>query len=226
MGTSMPRFHVQTNTPPSGRRWWRSSGAARPPAGRRPSASARTRGETSDAPPNLTGRDFGSALQNLPWPADVTGFGLPLGKACPSPVPGCLGGALVSWPMPASPDAALADPVLEGACGRLRPGGRPVAHSDRGCHHGRPGWVAICERNGLVRSMSAKGRAPDDSAMEGFFGRLRNEFFHGRDWWGVTRGELASMLDSYLRHHDDARPKESLGWRSPLQHGRSLGLAA
>lgn len=62
--------------------------------------------------------------------------------------------------------------------------------------------------------------------MEGFFGRPENEFFYGRDWEGVTREELDSMLDGYLRYHDEARPKEALGWMSPLQHGRSLSLAA
>ena len=29
--------------------------------------------------------------------------------------------------------------------------------------------------------MSKKGCSPDNSAMEGFFGRLKNEFFHHRD---------------------------------------------
>ena len=39
-----------------------------------------------------------------------------------------------------------------------------VAHTDRGCHYRWPGWMAICERHGLARSMSRKGRSPDNAA--------------------------------------------------------------
>ena len=74
--------------------------------------------------------------------------------------------------------------------------------------------------------MSKKGCGPDSSAMEGFFGRLKNEFFHHCDWSGVPAPEFCRMLDGYLRYHDEARPKERLGWMSPMQYRRSLGLAA
>lgn len=183
-------------------------------------------GEISAAPPNLAGRDLRAGLPNCLWPADVTEFGLPFGKAYLSPVVDCFDGALVSWTISEAPNAEMANSMLEEACAKLADGERPVIHSDRGCHHGWPGWIAICERNRLVRSMSAKGCTPDNSAMEGFFGRPEDEFFHGRDWRGVTREELASMLDGYLHYHDEARPKEALGWMSPLQYRRSLGLAA
>ena len=38
--------------------------------------------------------------------------------------------------------------------------------------------------------MSAKGCSPDNAAAEGFFGRLKNEFFYGRDWRGVGYEEF------------------------------------
>ena len=78
----------------------------------------------------------------------------------------------------------------------------------------------------MTRSMSKKGRSPDDSAMEGFFGRLKNEFFHHRGWSGVTIPEFCRMLDAYPRYYNEGRPKEKLGWLSPMQYRRSLGLAA
>ena len=65
------------------------------------------------------------------------------------------------------------------ACSRpAREGARTSVRSDRGCHCRWPEWVDICDAEGLVRSMSAKGRNPDNAACEGFFGRLKNEFFH------------------------------------------------
>lgn len=33
-------------------------------------------------------------------------------------------------------------------------------------------------------------------------------------------------LDEYMQYYNEERLKESLGWKSPNQHRRSLGLAA
>lgn len=74
--------------------------------------------------------------------------------------------------------------------------------------------------------MPKKGRSPDNSAMEGFFGRFKNELFRHRDWSGVTMPELCRMLDAHLRYYNEERPKEKLRWLSPMQYRRSLGLAA
>lgn len=98
-------------------------------------------------------------------------------------------------------------------------------HSDRGGHYRWPEWIGICEENGLVRSMSAKGCSPDNSACEGFFGRLKNEFFHYRDWEGVTAGEFMGRLEAYLVYYREERIKKSLGWLSPMEYRRKLGYA-
>lgn len=59
-----------------------------------------------------------------------------------------------------------------------------MACSDRGRSFCWPGWIALCGKNGLVRSMSRKGDSPGSSAMGSFFGRLENEFLHHRGWPG------------------------------------------
>lgn len=65
--------------------------------------------------------------------------------------------------------------------------------------------------------MSRKGCSPDSSRCEGFFGRLKIEFFHGRDWSRVTTEEFAGMLDSYLRWYREVGIKSDLSYRSPVQ---------
>ena len=78
----------------------------------------------------------------------------------------------------------------------------------------------------MAQSMSRRGCSPDDSRTGGFFGTMRNETFHGRDWAGVTLDELVKRIDAYMERHNTARVKRSLGSMSPLQYRRSLGLAA
>lgn len=52
------------------------------------------------------------------------------------------------------------------------------------------------------------------------------EFFHYRDWRGVTMEEFESRLEEYLEDYCEKRIKKSLGWMSPNEYRRSLGYAA
>ena len=184
-------------------------------------------GEVSAAPPNLVGRRFRAGAPDELWLTDITEFRLPSGaKVCLSPVVDCFDGKPVAWSAGTRPTAELANSSLRKALAQRPAGAGPtVVHSDRGGHYRWPGWVAICEEGGLVRSMSAKGCSPDNAACEGFFGRLKNEFFYYRDWEGVGAAEFIRRLEAYLRYYCEGRLKRSLGWLSPDQYRRKLGYA-
>lgn len=184
------------------------------------------KGEISDHPGNRVNRDFTAALPNFLWLTDVTQFHIPAGKVYLSPIIDCFDGMAVSWTISTSPNAEMANSMLRNAVSTLSDGERPVIHSDCGCHYRWPEWISICEGAGLTRSMSKKGYSPDNSACEGFFGRLKNEMFFERDWRGVTIEEFMDILDGYIHWYNEGRIKRSLGSMSPLDYRRSLGLAA
>ena len=77
-------------------------------------------------------------------------------------------------------------------------GENPDIHSDRGCHYRWPEWIRIRKEHDLSHSMSAKVCSPDSAAVEGFFGRPRQEFFHKRGFAGVSLDGLIGMLDEYM----------------------------
>ena len=188
-------------------------------------------GEVSEAPENTCldekGRHhFSADKPNEPWIADITEFRIPAGKCYPSPIIDCFDGMPIGWSIGASPDAELANSSLRQACAQLREGEHPRGHSDRGGHYRWPGWIGICDEHGIVRSMSRKGRSPDNQRREGFFGRCKIEFFYGRDWRGVSIEGFMEMLDGYLVWYRDKRRKSDLGYMSPMQYRRSLGLVA
>ena len=56
--------------------------------------------------------------------------------------------------------------------------------------------------------------------------RLKNELFYSRNWLSTTIEEFVGAVDSYIRWYNEARIKMSLGFRSPIEHRRNLGLAA
>jgi len=72
--------------------------------------------------------------------------------------------------------------------------------------------------------MSRKGCSPDNSACEGFSGRIRDEMFYGRSWMGVSLGSFMDMLDDYLKWYNEKRIKISFGGLSPLAYRRSIGF--
>ncbi len=194
---------------------------------RRAGAYSSYGGEVTPAPPNLVRRDFRSALPNFLWLTDITEFRLPTGrKVYLSAIRDCFDSSVVAWRAGEHPDADLANSTLSDACSRLAPGERPVIHSDRGAHYRWPGWISICERNGLVRSMSAKGCSPDNAAMEGFFGLLKKEFFHGRDWSGWSPGEFIEALGAWIGRFNSERASDALGGATPDDYRSSLGMAA
>lgn len=135
----------------------------------------------------------------------------------------CFDGALAAWSISTAPDAEPANSMLRAACAKLSPDEHPVIHGDRGCHYRWPGWISICKEHGLVRSMSAKSCSLDDSAMEGFFGRLKNEFFYDRNWQGVSPQDFSMMLDAYLVYCNERRLKESLGCSARCNSEGALG---
>lgn len=74
--------------------------------------------------------------------------------------------------------------------------------------------------------MSKKGCSPDNSACEGFFGRLKNEMFYNHSWAGVSNKEFIEILDQCIHWYAEKRIKVSLGGVSPVEYRKAQELAA
>lgn len=140
------------------------------------------KGEISPEVENLLKRDFHAHNPNSKWLTDITDFSIQAGKIYLSPIIDCFDGTIASWTVGVSLDAALVNRMLDKAIALLEDDEHPIIYSDRGCHYRWPGWIERMENAGLTRSMSKKGCSPDNSACEGFFGRLKNEMFYCHIW--------------------------------------------
>ena len=182
-------------------------------------------GEITPAVPNLINRKFHSNKPNQLWLTDITEFAIPAGKVYLSPIVDCFDGMIVTWTMGTKPNAELVNEMLDKALLSLGVGEHPVIHSDRGCQYRWPGWIERMEKANLIRSMSKKGCTPDNSACEGFFGRLKNEIFYGRCWKGVSIENFIKEINTYIDWYNVERIKQSLGYMSPVEYRHSLGLS-
>lgn len=210
-------------------------------------------GESDERPANLpreralgrraAGEDFRLAHDfsaGLPWEllvTDVTEFrvggagGVPAAKVYLSPVVDCFDGLPASWSISGHPDSDLCDSSLEGGLDAAPEGSSPAVHSDGGATYRSGSWKGICERRGVTRSMSRKGCCPDNARAEGFFGTLKREFYHPRDWSRASPDEFARELDAYLRWYRSGRLRAFReGGRTVYDtiegRRRRLGLAA
>lgn len=183
-------------------------------------------GEISPAVANVVARNFKAEKPNQKWLTDITEFSIPAGKVYLSPVIDCFDGMPVSWKISTSPDAQLVNTMLDDAIATLPDTAHPLVHTDRGCHYRWPGWIERMNRAQLVRSMSKKGCSPDNSACEGFFGRMKNEMFYHRSWLGYTLSEFIHEVNRYMMWYRDKRIKLSLGAMSPIEFRKGLGLVS
>lgn len=116
--------------------------------------------------------------------------------------------------------------MLDQAMQTLQEKEKPVVHTDRGAHYRWHGWIDRMDSNHLMRSMSKKGCSPDNAACEGFFGRLKNEFFYGEPWLDVSLENFIEQLDEYLVSYNHERIKLSLGGMSIIKHRETLSCVA
>ena len=183
------------------------------------------KGEISPAVPNEVQRNFHSEKPEELLLSDISEFAIPTGKVYLSPTVDCFDGMLVTWRISEHPNADFVNGMLDDVIANMDAKSKPIIHTDRGCHYRWPGWIERMEINGYARSMSQKGCSPDNAACEGLFGRIKNEFFYNQDWKNVTIEEFSRELDKYLHWYNEKRIKKSLGYLSPVEYRRSLGLA-
>ena len=71
--------------------------------------------------------------------------------------------------------------------------------------------------------MSRKGCLQDNAESEGVFGRMKNEIFYNTDWSGI---KSIDILNDCLVWYNETRIKKTLGYMSPIEYRRSLGITA
>ncbi|MDH5107167.1 IS3 family transposase, partial [Lentilactobacillus diolivorans] len=175
-------------------------------------------GELTPAVPNLLKRNFKAVRPNTKWLTDISEFIIPAGKVYLSPLIDCFDGQVVSWSIGTSPNAQLVNTMLKEGAKVLEVKEKPIVHSDLGSHYRWPEWINLMKTFSLTRSMSKKGCTSDNSACEGFFGRLKTEFFYNQSWKHISQKDFIKELDTYLNWYNTKRRKNSLGGKSPQEY--------
>lgn len=78
--------------------------------------------------------------------------------------------------------------------------------------------------HGIICSMSRSGNVWDNAAMESFFSSLKTERTEGKPY--RTRDEVrADVFDYIERFYNTIRRHSTIGYLSPVEFERKVGLA-
>ena len=189
----------------------------------RPKKYRSYKGEIGQAAPHVLERQFDTTCANQKWVTDVTEFKVCGERLYLSPIMDLYNGEIIAFETSKRPVFALVGTMLKKALMKLKPGEKPLLHSDQGWQYRMPAYQRALREKGMVQSMSRKGNCLDNAAMESFFAVLKTEFFHLNKFTSVD--ELQAGLKKYIRYYNHERIKMKLKGLSPVQY-RTQPMAA
>ena len=164
--------------------------------------------------PNLLQRKFHAPHPNHTWLADITYIPTRAGWLYLAAVMDLFSRRIVGWAMDVSLKSALALRALQMALTTRQPGPGLIHHSDRGVQYAGAGYQQLLQKHQVHPSMSRTGNCLDNAPMESFFGSLKTERVHHRDYF--SHQEARTDLFAYLEGFYNSRRRHSaLGYLSP-----------
>jgi putative transposase len=174
--------------------------------------------------PNVLDRQFTAERPNQKWIADFTYVWTAEGWLYVAAVIDLFSRRVVGWSMKAEMTAQLVADALVMAIWRR---GKPNAllhHSDQGSQYASAQFQKLMADNGVDCSMSRSGNVWDNAAMESFFSslkteRIRRQVYRSRD------AARADIFDYIERFYNGSRRHSTIGYISPIEFERKVGLA-
>jgi putative transposase len=179
---------------------------------------------TTAIAPNVLDRQFTADQPNRKWIADFTYIWTAEGWLYVAAVIDLFSRRVVGWSMKAEMNAQLVTDALMMAIWRR---GRPDAllhHSDRGSQYSSEQFQRLMVDNGVDCSMSRSGNVWDNAAMESFFSSLKTERI-GRKVYRTGDAARADVFDYIERFYNTVRRHSTIGYLSPVEFERKVGLA-
>jgi putative transposase len=174
--------------------------------------------------PNVLDREFSAERPNRKWIADFTYVWTAEGWLYVAAVIDLFSRRVVGWSMKAEMNAQLVADALIMAIWRR---GKPDAllhHSDQGSQYASDQFQRLMADNGVVCSMSRSGNVWDNAAMESFFSSLKTERI-GRKVYHSRDEARADVFDYIERFYNTVRRHSTIGYLSPVEFERKVGLA-
>jgi transposase InsO family protein len=184
---------------------------------RRKRRKARTTNSNHSSPiaPNLLERDFAADAPNKKWVTDITYIATYEGWLYLAGILDTYSRKIIGWAMGKQHDAELVRDALHMALIQRQPAADLVHHSDRGGEYASIRYQELLHQHNIQISMSRKGDCYDNSMMESFWGKLKEEGIGEAIF--SSRKEAETTLFDYIEvFYNRKRRHSSLGYLSPV----------
>lgn len=174
------------------------------------------KGEVGRKAPNILKRRFYAKRPKKKLLTDVTEFKVAGVKLYLSPMLDLYNGEIIAYEIARRPVYEMVASMVRKAFATLKPGDKPLLHSDQGWQYQMPAYQKMLKDRQVKQSMSRKGNCHDNAAMESFFGTLKSEFFYLNKFTSFE--QLETGLAEYIHYYNHDRIKLKLGGLSPVQY--------
>jgi transposase InsO family protein len=163
---------------------------------------------------NLLNQQFEATAPNQIWLSDITYVPTAEGWLYLAAHKDLFSKEIVGHAMSDRIKKELVSQSLSRAVSLKRPGKGVVHHSDRGRQYCAQDYRDLLKQFGMRASMSDKGNCYDNAPMESFWGMLKSELVHHRQY--KTRAEAMNEITEYIEvFYNRQRRQECLGFLSP-----------
>ena len=166
--------------------------------------------------PNLLDQNFVADRPNQVWLADITYVPTAEGWLYLAVILDLFTRKVVGWAMRDHMHAELTIAALTMAIQRRRPRAGLIHHSDRGSQYAAGAYREVLRAATITQSMSRKGNCWDNAPMESFFGTLKTELVHQREYLDrdAARRDLFAYIEGYYNRQ---RIHSAIGYITPDQ---------
>jgi putative transposase len=165
---------------------------------------------------NILDREFDHDELDTAWVTDITYIRTWEGWLYLAVVMDLASRRIIGWSMQRTMHRDLVIQALLSAVWRRRPKHEVLIHSDQGSQYASDDWIRFCNEHNLKRSMSRRGNAYDNAAMESFFASLKKERVRRRTYRTIAEAR-ADVFDYIEVFYNRKRRHEHLGGMSPVE---------
>ena len=176
------------------------------------------KGEVGAAAANVIDRDFSTKAPLEKWTTDVSQFNLSWGKCYISPILDMNTNEVISYDLSRSPNLDQVRRMLDGAFEKFPDVSGLIMHSDQGWQYRHEYYRNTLKEHGIIQSMSRKGNCYDNSIMETFFGRLKNEMFYGYEKDYTSFEQFSDAVREYICYYNNERIQAKTKWMPPVKY--------
>ena len=162
-------------------------------------------------------RDFSTSDVNEKWTTDVSEFHIAAGKLYLSPILDMHNREIISYNISKRPGYEQITDMLNKAFCKFDNLSNLIFHSDQGWQYQMYQYHKALKERRITQSMSRKGNCLDNSPMENFFGKMKNEMFYGHEYEFKTLEELQKAMEEYIDYYNNKRIQAKLKGLTPCQ---------